>query len=423
MKLIKIINGSIHLEHYMHNENQNMSIGLYALSFSKSDNIIQIEKDCQITINNDAISIKKDHYTIEQLNKLVDPLTISFFDKKVTIKSPCYYNLDENLKKYLGFKDLNCIKTSNKRMIYYPTSDEKYINIEKQCEFRLGRNGQIPLGTIFIGIYSISEIENLFNSFGTKFVANFPKINLEINKNVLKITASIGLCFDEYLSNCLGFDYIGDFIKQMIPINKKWPKGKEVELGIVHTPPDIAYTVIGLKTPTFYTQSFLKDINGVIETKNSKTVIEKKNYTIDQLNTVLPSNIKIRQDNNYISIISNDYYLLDENLRLSLGLDDIYIYKHIGSDKLVNYFENIFLEVHCDIIEKSISNHKIEQYLHKDDDILCVIKCDSGGNYISNDIKYIPLNVIDFKSIKLFITDQDGNEIICNKFVAYLIQK
>jgi len=263
----------------------------------------------------------------------------------------------------------------------------------------------------------------VFNSFGAKFVANFPKINLDINKNVLKITASIGLCFDEYLSNCLGFDYIGDFKTQMIPINKKWPKGKEVENGIEYTPPDIAYTVIGLKDSTFYTQIFLKDINGVIETKNNKTVIEKINYTIDQLNTILPSNIKIRQENNYISIVSNDYYLLDENLRLSLGLDDIYIYKYTGSEKLGNYFEYIFLEVHCNIIEKSISNHKTEQYLHEDGDILCVIKCDTGGQYIANDIKYIPLNVMEFKRIKVFIADQDGNEIKNSKFIAYLILK
>ncbi|KAF0749761.1 Uncharacterized protein FWK35_00019956 [Aphis craccivora] len=56
---------------------------------------------------------------------------ISFVDKIVKIESPCYYNLDENLKKYLGFKDLNFIRTSSKSMIYYPLNSEHYINIEK----------------------------------------------------------------------------------------------------------------------------------------------------------------------------------------------------------------------------------------------------------------------------------------------------
>jgi len=107
-----------------------------------------------------------------------------------------------------------------------------------------------------------------------------------------------------------------------------------------------------------------------------------------------------------------------------LGFGDKCVYKHTGLDiKLDIYFENTFLEIHSDIIEKSISNHKTKQYSHIDDDILCVIKCDAGGQYIANDIKYIPLNVMNFKMIKLFISDQDGNEIACNEFVAYLILK
>jgi len=44
MKLIKIINGSIHLEHYIYNENNdNMSIGLYAVSFTNSNNLIKLK--------------------------------------------------------------------------------------------------------------------------------------------------------------------------------------------------------------------------------------------------------------------------------------------------------------------------------------------------------------------------------------------
>ena len=128
MKLIKIVNGSIYLEHYMHNEKQKMSIGLYAFSFSSSDNVIKIEKDCQITIDNNIININNGHYTKEQLNKLISPIVLSLVDKKIKIESPCWYNLDDNLKKYFAFQDPEFIKISKKRMIYYPTSDEKYIN-------------------------------------------------------------------------------------------------------------------------------------------------------------------------------------------------------------------------------------------------------------------------------------------------------
>lgn len=55
--LFKIENGSIYLDHYIHNTDQKISIGLYALSFTKSNNLIEIENDCQITINNKIINI------------------------------------------------------------------------------------------------------------------------------------------------------------------------------------------------------------------------------------------------------------------------------------------------------------------------------------------------------------------------------
>uniref|UniRef100_A0A2S2P8F5 Uncharacterized protein n=1 Tax=Schizaphis graminum TaxID=13262 RepID=A0A2S2P8F5_SCHGA len=321
---------------------------------------------------------------------------MSFVDKKVKIESPCCYNLDENLKNYLGFKDIEFIRTSNKRVIYYPTSDEYYINIEQECEFTIEKK----IYKMPFGIYSINEIQNVLNP--DKNVCN---IKLALINNLLKISTNYEYIFDDYLTERLGvplFDFITDY-KTEYPFKK---------------------SVTGTRAPKFYTQSFLKDINGIIETENAKTEITKQNYTIDRLNKLLPSSIKIQQTNNYITITSKDYYLLDENLRLSLGYDNKYTYKHIGSDIILGqYLVNKLLEIHCDIIEKSISNHKTEQYLHRDDDILSVIKCDMEGQYITNDIKYIPLNVIDFKYIKLFISDQDGNEINNNGFVAYLILK
>jgi hypothetical protein len=401
MKLIKIINGSIHLEHYIHNEDNNLSIGLYAISFTNSNNLIKIENDCQITIDKNIINIKSGQYTKGELNTLVFPLVISFVDKKIKIESPCYYKLDENLKKYLGFKDPNFIRTSTKSMIYYPLEDEHYINIEKDCEF-IVKTEKLVLGTFKIstGIYSISEIEKLLN-----VDINVCNTKLTIVDQFLKISTNYDYDLDSYLLNTLGIpllNFITDY-KTEFPFNR---------------------TVTGNIKLNFYTQGFLKDINGVIETKDSKTVIEKKNYTIDQLNKLVPANIKLQLINNNISITYNDYYSLDENLRLSLGFDDKYAYKHTGSDIILGfYFVNKFLEIHCDIIMNSISNHKTEKYLHTEDDILCVIKCDNEGQYIANDIKYIPLNLIKFKNIKLFITDQDGNKVICDEFVAYLILK
>ncbi|KAL4148743.1 hypothetical protein QTP88_002911 [Uroleucon formosanum] len=342
---------------------------------------------------------------------------LSYVNKKIEIESPCYYNLDEKLKKYLGFQNrtFDFSLDINTSTMYVPNSNEQYINIEKQCEFRLGRNGQIPLGTIFIGIYSINEIENVFNSFGAIYVANFPKIKFEIINGFLNVTASIGLCFDEYLSNCLGFDYIGNF-KKLIPINKTWPRGKEIVLGVEYTEPDIAYTVIGIKKPNLYTNVFLKNFNDVIRSNKVKTLI-KGNYSIDQLNSKLPPGIKLQNDKNCITLTSKTDFYMDQNFKLSLGIENMYfLYKHNG-DILNN---KSLLDVHCNIIEKSFSS--INDKCHIEEDLLYNFYYNDDNPYIkTNPIKYIPVNG-GFQEIKIDIINQDGKkyDFDDDNFIVYL---
>ncbi|KAL4085483.1 hypothetical protein QTP88_027345 [Uroleucon formosanum] len=342
---------------------------------------------------------------------------LSYVNKKIEIESPCYYNLDEKLKKFLGFQNrtFDFSLDINTSTMYVPNSNEQYINIEKQCEFRLGRNGQIPLGTIFIGIYSINEIENVFNSFGAIYVANFPKIKFEIINGFLNVTASIGLCFDEYLSNCLGFDYIGNF-KKLIPINKTWPRGKEIVLGVEYTEPDIAYTVIGIKKPNLYTNVFLKNFNGVIRSNKVKTLI-KGNYSIDQLNSKLPPGIKLQNDKNCITLTSKTDFYMDQNFKLSLGIENMYfLYKHNG-DILNN---KSLLDVHCNIIEKSFSS--ISDKCHIEEDLLYNFYYNDDNPYIkTNPIKYIPVNG-GFQEIKIDIINQDGKkyDFDDDNFIVYL---
>jgi len=376
-----------------------MSIGLYALSVANSNDLIKIEKDCEITINIGIINIISGLYTVEKLNKLIKPLVISIVDKKIKIESPLYYKLDENLKKYLGFNDIYYFSmTSEKRIIYYPTSDEYYINIEYECEFKVEKEShKIP-----IGVYSINEIQNLLN-----LDKNVVNTKITINNKYLMISTNYEYVFDSHLTDCLG-----------IPVFNNSSNYK------IEQP--FKYSKTGTLIPKFYTQGFLKNVNGDIITLKGSTLIEKRNYTIDQLNKILPSSVKIEQTNNYITIKSSDYYLLDENLISSLGLGKKYTHKHYGSDIITgNYFEDKFTEVHCNIIEKSISNHKTKEYLHSNGDILCVIKCDKSGQYIANDIKFIPLNmnITDFNRIEVSLADQDGTKIICNDFITYLLLK
>jgi len=415
MVFIKVKNGSIFLSKKIYNEKNNYKIGLDSI-FLKDFFLINIETDCKIQIIDKFISIQKGEYSINELNELFKPIVLSYVNKKIEIESPCYYNLDEKLKKYLGFQNrtIDFSLDINKSTMYVPTSNEQYINIEKECEFRLGRNGQIPLGKISIGIYSINEIENLFNSFGTKF----PKVSLEIIKDVLKITASIGLCFDEYLSDCLGFDYIGNF-KKLIPINKTWPRGKEIVLGVEYTEPDIVYTVIGIKKPNLYTKAFFKNFNGVIRSNKVKTLI-KGNYSIEQLNSKLPPGIKLQNDKNCITLTSNTDFYMDQNFKLCLGIDNMYfLYKHNG-DILNKNINKPLLDVHCNIIEKSFSS--VNDNSHIEEDLLYNFYYNDDNPYIkTNRIKYIPVNGC-FQEIKIDIINQNGKkyDFHDDNFIVYL---
>jgi len=131
MVFIKVKNSCISLPHEEYNgkNNNNFKIGLESMFF-KEANYINILTDCKIKIDERVIHIiKKYEYTIAKLNKLFEPVCLSYDNKKIQIKSPCYYKLDEKLEKYLRFSNtpFDFSLVANKSAIYFPTSDEKHI--------------------------------------------------------------------------------------------------------------------------------------------------------------------------------------------------------------------------------------------------------------------------------------------------------
>ena len=131
MVFIKVKKGYIRLSHPKFNDNNTFKIGLESM-YLKGLNLINIESDCKIEIEQRVIHIKKDEYTISNLNKLIEPIFLSYDNKKIQLESPCYFNLDENLKKYLGFTNTTFdFSILCNTFMYCPTSEEKYINIDK----------------------------------------------------------------------------------------------------------------------------------------------------------------------------------------------------------------------------------------------------------------------------------------------------
>lgn len=394
MVFIKIKNGcknGIRLSEAIHDYNNQFKLGLDSM-FLKNSNFINIETDCKIKIDEIVINLEKGEYTISKLNNLIKPVFLSFDNKKIQIKSPCYYNLDENLKKYLGFPNttFEFSLVANKSTIYFPTSDEKYINIEKECEFTIVEEDPDfnEVYKIPIGIYSSNDLEALLNHDGREH-----NIKIRINnENQIQITSSSEYTIDDYLRSVLGFP------------------------------------------PNLYNQCFLKNLNGVIFTRSKEIEIEsdkinntefieikteiKGNYSIDQLISLLPSSIKLQFDNNFISLRSKNYFSLDENLKSSLGfdIDNNYLYKHVGEKEILNINKRL-LEVHCNIIEKSLSsiNEKVIQ-----EEVLYVFYYDPNNPFIKiNPIMHRQV-VKHNQYIKIYFTDQNGNKIDFDDFIVYL---
>ncbi|KAE9521662.1 hypothetical protein AGLY_017958 [Aphis glycines] len=165
--------------------------------YLKGLNLINIESDCKIEIEQRVIHIKRDEYTISNLNKLIEPIFLSYDNKTIQIESPCYFNLDENLKKYLGFPNTTFdFSILCNTLMYCPPSEEKYINIDKECEFTIDKEDENSNSVykIPIDIYSLDDLEKILNCNQNEH----NNIKLGINKkNFINITTYYNYTMDD----------------------------------------------------------------------------------------------------------------------------------------------------------------------------------------------------------------------------------
>ncbi|KAE9543348.1 hypothetical protein AGLY_003259, partial [Aphis glycines] len=278
------------------------------------------------------------------------------FSKKISVILD-----DENLKKYLGFPNTTFdFSLLCNTLMYCPTSEEKYINIDKECEFTIDKEDENSNSVykIPIVIYSLDDLEKILNCNQNEH----NNIKLGINKkNFINITTDYYYTMDDYLKNCLGmplYDFISDS-----------PSSKT-----------------GTEEPKFYTQS---------------------NYSIDQLNSLLPSSIKLQNDNNFIKLTSRNYFLIVENLKLR------------DSEILDNNINKRLLEVHCNIIEKSVTSN-YENVI--EEELLFVDYYDPNKPFIkSYPIMYRKVNLRTIQIIKIHIIDQNGDIVNFDEdFIVYL---
>ncbi|CAI6372177.1 unnamed protein product [Macrosiphum euphorbiae] len=116
--------------------------------------------------------------------------------------------------------------------------------------------------------------------------------------------------------------------------------------------------------------------------------------------------MKFENNGNYIKITTKDYFSFDKDLNLSLGGIDT-IYTHYGENSSLNN-NNKILEVHCNIIEESIT-HNIDEVSHYDE-VVFVFQYNSN-NALNKPLKmiYRPVSKNRFQKIEIYILDLKGN--------------
>lgn len=79
------------------------------------------------------------------------------------------------------------------------------------------------------------------------------------------------------------------------------------------------------------------------------------------------------------------------------------------------------VEVHCNIIETSLSSHNINQHLHSEEELLYIISY-SPGNGIETPRKVMYSSVVKEKiqNIEIKLLYQDGNDFDIGDFTVYL---
>lgn len=305
MVLIKIKNQSIRLEQPLVNSG-NFLLGLKALTFTGFKyNLIRIKTDCIITVGGVIVNVEQGKYTIEQLNKKINPVVISLSENNVVaITCDTYYHLDEHFCKYLNiaYKKLDYSKLVKK-----PLKQEPCLNIEKDCSFDVKWKDRIELYKLPKNYYTVKQFEKYINNLNI-FGIHTNTTEIVLEKNILKMDTLAKFSFDKDLSKYLGFEHDSNNNDPFIPI-----KNNEI---------------LGVKSPNIKLTSVFNNVEGTMKTyKNPQEKmlysLHKNDYTIEQLNAIFPKTVQLNITDQKVLVKSDHYFKFDKTLCDSLGVDYI----------------------------------------------------------------------------------------------------
>lgn len=373
-------------------------LGVYSL-YINYDNMVYISQDGILSIRNKDYVIKKGYHNVADMSP-IEELKFSFGkDRKIQVESSQYFHIGKSLCQDLGL-DYKSTKYSLIGKGPVALGVRYYINIDKDCSFIMGDANHRETYTISKGLFTLEQLSVRL----TKNIRYETHIDVDETFSLV-ISSRLGYKFDEHLSVLLGFNPNKN---EHIPFTRdhsiRFMKSDKVP--ILKTKP----CFIGLSgriivpnegVVNFYYDNLIEDI-------------EKAHETVG---TYFP---KISFPGNVASITGDKYFEMDGNLSQKFKVDQPTSFSQSGSQALFLDITNKMFEVHCDVIEKSITSSNL---VHIEEEILFTFSISNKNYVIPNEVLFLPIIQKKIHHITISIFSIDKEPFFIPEFTIYLLFK
>lgn len=302
---------------------------------------------------------------------------------KIRLETPIKINKNSKLGLFgITYKLKDNIETGYRLIVAdYP------INIEHRDDFLFFKNtcmltlifdnDESQEITISMGYHSIEELNNYIalitrNKNDVKFIFNVKNKKIFINSNV-------PFYMDAIISETMGYNFPRED-NQVFDIMKIYRSDEFTEK--VRAPD---HEVEFIKQPGKFI-NIREECNIIIDQKSIN--IPKNMHSLKKINNVLQSNtdgfIELTiLKNDKVSILTNKQIIMDDKLLAFLGFKNHQTFTD----------ENGVVEVHCDIIDSSLSSHELLPHIHSEEELLYVFTYSrESPMFIPNHVLYIPIS-------------------------------
>uniref|UniRef100_A0A8D8WTZ1 Uncharacterized protein n=1 Tax=Cacopsylla melanoneura TaxID=428564 RepID=A0A8D8WTZ1_9HEMI len=373
-------------------------LGVYSL-YINYDNMVYISQDDVLSIRNKDYVIKKGYHNVADISPIEELKFSLGKDRKIQVESSKYFHIGKSLCQDLG---LEYKSTEYSLVGIGPVAlgVRYYIDIDKDCSFIMGDADHRETYTISKGLLSLNQLSMRL----TKNIRFETYVDVDETFSLV-ISSKLGYKFDDHLSALLGFD----------------PKKKE---HIPFTKDHLVRLMTSDKVPKLKTKPCFIGLNGrlIIPTEGVD------NFHYDPLKedletaheTIGAHFPKFSFSNNIVTITGDKYFELDGNLPEKFKVNPPTSFSQSGIQSLLLDITHKMFEVHCDVVEKSITSSNL---IHIEEEILFTFSISNKNYVIPHEVLFLPITQKKIHHIIISIFSVDGEPFFIPEFTVYLLFK